>query len=331
MKKNGRRLPCAKVIKGGVIVLPPPCPLSQKMSQGKNWCFTINNYTENELLSCHDLILNDNVLFVVFQTETGESGTPHVQGYLQLEKKKRLQQVKSLLSQRSHVELARGTPDQNVKYCTKEEGRLTGPFEYGAMSRGKGRRTDIKDFVETAQQKTLTEEELLNEFSDITAKYPKFVDRVLKFQKEKTVKIPEFSPRAGWQSLLESKLSEDPDRRKVHWYVDTVGNSGKSYFAHGYRSRPSYVITGGKHTDIFYSYNYEEVVFFDLPREVEDRTPYGVMEAFKNGYFLSTKYEVKRVRFNVPHVIIFSNFYPDKSKLSLDRWDVHVINENPLN
>lgn len=86
-----------------------------------------------------------------------------------------------------------------------------------------------------------------------------------------------------------------------------------------------YVINGGKAADIYYAYFYEKVVFFDLARQKEDIVAYDVMENFKNGYFLSTKYQVRRVKFNIPHVVVFSNFRPDMTKLSEDRWDIRVI------
>lgn len=85
------------------------------------------------------------------------------------------------------------------------------------------------------------------------------------------------------------------------------------------------MVTGGKNQDIYYAYNYEQVVIFDLPRAKEEYVPYDVMESFKNGYFLSTKYECKPVRFNPPHVIIFANFHPDMTKLSYDRWEIKEI------
>jgi len=123
-------------------------------------------------------------------------------------------------------------------------------------------------------------------------------------------------------------LSTTPMRRKVKWYFDANGNVGKSHFCRTYRDRNGqrpYVVTGGKHADIIYAYDYQRVVFFDFPRSMEERVPYEVLEAFKNGYFLSTKYEVRTVRFSVPHVVIFANFLPDTTKLSADRWDIITI------
>jgi len=164
----------------------------------------------------------------------------------------------------------------------------------------------------------------MEEASDVMAKYPRFVSDYLKMQSEKLVVIPDLIPRIGWQSELLELINGIPDCRKVIWYYDSVGNAGKSYFARHY-SGSKYIINGGKAADIYYAYCYEKVVFFDLARQKEDMVAYDVMENFKNGYFLSTKYEVKPVLFNTPHVIIFANFRPDESKLSADRWDIRVI------
>ena len=66
-------------------------------------------------------------------------------------------------------------------------------------------------------------------------------------------------------------------------------------------------------------------MFFDLARSVQERVPYEVMENFKNGGFLNTKYESKWVKFKIPHVVVFANFLPDRLKLSEDRWNIIEI------
>lgn len=164
----------------------------------------------------------------------------------------------------------------------------------------------------------------MEEASEIMAKYPRFVDNYLKLQKEKLIEIPDLVSRDGWQTDLKILLNGTPDLRKIIWYCDRAGNAGKSYFARHYKGS-KYIINGGKASDIYYAYNYEKVVFFDLARQKEEYVAYDVMENFKNGYFLSTKYEVKCVTFNTPHVIVFANFHPDVTKLSADRWDIRVI------
>lgn len=166
---------------------------------------------------------------------------------------------------------------------------------------------------------------MFEECSDTVAKYPRFVHDYTRLLEASKVVSEELIPRDGWQTRLVEILSGDADPRKVYWYYDVTGNSGKSYFSTRYKAKTSYLVTGGKNQDIYYAFNYEQVVFFDLPRAKQDYVPYDVMESFKNGYFLSTKYECKPVRFAVPHVIVFANFYPDTTKLSVDRWEIKEI------
>lgn len=49
-----------------------------------------------------------------------------------------------LKSDEAHLEKARGTQQQCIEYCTKEETRVAGPFQLGQPSEGQGERKDLK-------------------------------------------------------------------------------------------------------------------------------------------------------------------------------------------
>jgi len=51
--------------------------------------------------------------------EVGDSGTPHLQGYVSLRKRRTFIYVRNKLSNRCHVESSRGTARQNREYCSK--------------------------------------------------------------------------------------------------------------------------------------------------------------------------------------------------------------------
>jgi len=236
-----------------------------------------------------------------------------------------------LLGLRAHLEASRGSPQQNKEYCTKEP-RLGGPWEFGEMGE-QGKRCDIKAFVDAMKEKLLSPEEVEEKFPLIAAKYPRFEQRIRNSVRlaaqPKTVLVP----RAGWQAGLFLLLQLPIVQRKARWYYEETGGAGKSYFASHYRhgdGQRGYVVDSGKHADICHAYAYEPVVFFDWPRSNEDLFPYSMIEKFHNGRLFSPKYESHSKVFSPPHTIIFANFKPDRSKLSEDRWDVHVINNNPL-
>lgn len=79
------------------------------------WCFTVNNPDASDiaLLQCPT-----NVRFLAAVMETGEEGTPHYQGYLELDRHRRLSFVKKILP-RAHLEVRRGTAIQALTYCLK--------------------------------------------------------------------------------------------------------------------------------------------------------------------------------------------------------------------
>lgn len=74
-----------------------------------------------------------------------------------------------------------------------------------------------------------------------------------------------------------------------------------------------------------------EVVLFDLPRSSDGKyISWEALESIKNGCFYSSKYESCQVVMGIPHVIVFANQQPDESKLSADRWEIHEIRDNDL-
>lgn len=285
----------------------------------KNWMFTINNPTapvpfDGETMHC-----------LVYQLERGESGTAHYQGYVEFKSRRTLAVAKRYISESAHLERRNGTRSQAIAYCTKEETRVEGPWKFGDWeTNNQGKRSDIKEFKEWFFHAKRSADDILDEYPDIVAKYPRFIASCESSFRRRNFTTPEFTPNSPWQEELVTYLSTTPDPRKIQWLYDQTGGTGKSYFALNYQPPGgSFVCTGGKFGDIFYAFlksGTPKVVFFDWPRDHEDRFPYGLIETFKNGYFLSTKYECETVRFPTPHVVVFTNFAPDVTKLSEDRW-----------
>lgn len=105
--------------------------------RSRGWCFTLNNPTEVQILIPQSWpnseVDETGYKYLVYQLERGESGTPHLQGYVYYATLKSLKQMRELFTRenQAHWECARGTPRQNQKYCTKNESRIDGPWEFG--------------------------------------------------------------------------------------------------------------------------------------------------------------------------------------------------------
>lgn len=137
------------------------------------WVFTLNNYKDE--LEPLDWIHEDD--FIVWQAEEGESGTPHLQGYIELANKKRLTGMKKM-NKYAHWEDRRGTQEQAIKYSSKAEDTTyrSGPFVYGEQ-KIQGRRNDIHEFVDLVKRKA-DDAELITEQPEQFLKYHKAVDRI---------------------------------------------------------------------------------------------------------------------------------------------------------
>lgn len=105
------------------------------MSQARNVCFTLNNYTEKELKD----ILEWKCSYLICGREVGESGTPHIQGYVEWGRGVRFTTMKKL-NERIHWETRKGTAKQASDYCKKD-----GNFEERGELSSQGHRTDLDE------------------------------------------------------------------------------------------------------------------------------------------------------------------------------------------
>lgn len=134
------------------------------------WCFTINNPTNDD----YEKITNLDSRYYIFQLEAGDSGTPHYQGYAYLNYGTTMQALSRLLP-RANLRAARGTAEENRRYCTKEP-RLDGPWENGDMP-AQGRRTDVHEFL-TAIKEGLDDYQLSDMYPQQYVKFTRSIDRL---------------------------------------------------------------------------------------------------------------------------------------------------------
>lgn len=152
----------------------------------------------------------------------------------------------------------------------------------------------------------------------------------------------EFEPTKGWQKLIVEIDSETPDPRKVYWFWDPKGNSGKTAMAkwlHINRPGNWYIAKDlGTSRDcatiVSNAINSGEWngwgMIIDLPRSAENHTRmYSYIEEIKDGFVTATKYSGGTVVFDSPHLIVFANWLPNIEALSKDRWAVYDLRLQP--
>lgn len=98
---------------------PPPI-ISRNRRTGnaksRKWCWTLNNYTSDDVSRLREV----DCKYIIAGEEVGEAGTRHLQGFVYFANEVRFATVKRrLFGDRTHVEISRGTVQQNILYCTK--------------------------------------------------------------------------------------------------------------------------------------------------------------------------------------------------------------------
>jgi len=137
----------------------------------KNWTFTLNNYTDLDHTKLKELGSSQTVTYLIVGKEVGENNTPHLQGYVCFAKRLRFTQVKQFLGTKCHIEKAKGSPEQNRTYCSKDGDYI----ECGRLPAGAGSRSDLLS-VQAAIKAGNTRDDIRDQFFNVYAKYARFFD-----------------------------------------------------------------------------------------------------------------------------------------------------------
>lgn len=85
------------------------------MSRSRDYCFTLNNYTQDQVQYLQDL----ECVYIVYGKELATTGTPHLQGYVRFKNTKTMSATRKALPG-CHIEIKKGTPAQAIDYCKKD-------------------------------------------------------------------------------------------------------------------------------------------------------------------------------------------------------------------
>jgi len=297
-------------------------PSQVRDSRVCRWCFTLNNYSDEEV-SFISQVAQDAAVFkyFIFGREVGEAGTPHLQGFFITQVSQRLSAVRRLVSPRAHYATARGTSVQNRDYCSKD-GNFT---EFGTISR-QGQRVDLDSIIAAIRERfpnrPPTSPELAREFPSAYVRYSRLVRALFIASPPPVLRVG--TPRQ-WQQELSDELLGPADDRSIVFYVDAEGGKGKSWFVDwflGNNNERTQIIGAGKYADLAYIVDATKpIVLVDIPRgEMEHGFSYRLVESLKNKRVLSTKYQpLWKFFYENTHVVVFCNEMPNMERMSHDR------------
>lgn len=109
--------------------------------KARNWCFTLNNPTDEEREYFRNFQPGDFFNYMIYQEEKAPStGTIHFQGYIECREQRERAWMKIHFNSRARLAPRFGTQLEAINYCRKEESRVEGgqSGEFGTPKQMKG-------------------------------------------------------------------------------------------------------------------------------------------------------------------------------------------------
>lgn len=248
-------------------------------SRSRRWCFTLNNWTNDELINMRNLL--EHVPYAIWGFEVSSKDTPHLQGYVRFSNALTLNGVKQRLGPRTHVEQARGSETQNRTYCSK-----SGEFEeIGKPTEGQGKRSDL----DTAANDLLHDRCTM---AELAAKHPSIFIRYHRGLRELRNTVAPVQPRDFKTHVFiligAPRSGKSQSARTFGLRMGTVYYKNRSQWWHAYKQEDTVIV------DDFYGW-----LPWDELLKLTDRYPYKVETKGSHEEFRSR------------HFIVTSNVHPD--------------------
>jgi hypothetical protein len=300
--------------------------LSKQRSRA--WMLTLNNPDADTDKQIEAFTKDECFQYCIYQPEKGETRkTIHYQMYIEVKETLRGTKVKQFFP-KAHIEKRRGSQNQAIAYCQKQDTRIGEPIVYGKPS-VQGARNDLQELKAQLDSHATWVQCIRDDtIHPQLAKYGTFAKEY--FNSKKSTREP-LRRLHRWQEELIEVIKGEPNNRTVTWYVDTDGGKGKSEMTKELITQHDAIVLGGRGvTDLYqYAQSKNRVVIWDFPRDMQMREPYDAIEKIKDGYYTSTFRNPQFCQRDYPaHVIIFANYKPDESKLSADRWKIIELTDD---
>lgn len=252
-----------------------------------------------------------------------ETGKEHIQGYIEFISPVRFTVVQKHFNEKCHCEPRKGTQEQAIEYCKKEDSRVTIFCEEGTRAQLSGNMNSdgvIQWIQENSQE--LGFSDYVEKFETNYLRYANAMEKLWNMYKWKP-KSFKFGKLLPVQEQMIT-LMEQQDDRDIPWVYDKDGGSGKSELCNFLCDRGDvfWCSTGG-YKDTFHAYSKNELpyVVLDITREegMCDKKidhVYGILEAFKNGRAFSGKYDSTPLVFQKAKVLVLANTLPDPNRWS---------------
>lgn len=251
------------------------------MARFRNVCFTINNYTEEDV-NLLKVLFDEKCTYLIYGYEVGECGTPHIQGYCELIGQLSLKRLKDYLP-RAHFEKRKGNAKQASDYCKKD-----GNFkEFGNISK-QGERKDLNELKDKLLNKELSINDIILNNPDAYHMYGRTLEKI---------------------DDLKNRVTYRTEMTKGIWYYGRTG-TGKSLNAFkGYHPSTHYV--WGFDTDNMWNDGYcgqETVIIDDFRGEMKYKDLLNMCD--RHPSFFVKRRGKERLPFTSKLVIVTSSLHP---------------------
>lgn len=222
--------------------------------QVKNYCLTINNPSLEDFEHIESSMAMGLIQYLICGKEHGnKENTEHAQMYIQFKRKVSFGKMKKL-APRAHIEAAKGSTNDNIKYCSKEGNFI----EYGDPIKA-GQRTDLTTIKNIILETNTPVQEIIETCENF--QQLKYAEGLLKYRKP-SERIPP----------------------KVYWHYGATG-TGKTYTVYQ-KHKPEDIYVCLDTAQWFDGYTGQKVVLIDDMRKdfckfhillkLLDRYPYRV-------------------------------------------------------